>query len=1013
MKSRKLKRPSYSLKIFLTFGIPWMLIVCFVLLYYPSVQRLSNEQFAKKQIETLGDVLAFSVGTGLSESNFDLVQKAFNWSKKDSNVSYLAILDESDKLIFDYNPQNRKIDPSSYTHMLELMSENECITNSTPIIVKSKRLGTIILSYSLENVNQTIRNQQIISIAVSLIILLVALRGGLLLSRQAKDLHKAILKAEEQASIVMRQSDALAETNRSLEKSNDTLELARSELQQARDELEERVKDRTIDLANANDALKHEINEKELAEKILRESEERYRNLFDNNPHPMWVYDMETLRFLAVNDSAVRHYGYSRDEFLEMDLQNIRPMSEVDALVQMVPKLKKGINNSGVWKHAKKDGSVIDVEITSHGLQFGGRGARVVLANDVTERLRADQALRKSENELRALFEAMHDIIIVVDSDGMCKQIGPTKTSLGDRISEKFLDKKVYEFMSADKADNFLSLFRMTLENQQTQNLEFSMEVEGSEVWFDGNISALSEGTVLLVARDITLRKHSEEQLRKLSAGVEQSPASIVITNLRGDIEYVNPKFVELTGYSQAEALGQNPRILKSGETSPDEYKELWRTLCSGNEWRGEFHNKKKNGELYWEYAFISPIKNNFGEITHFIAIKEDTTTKKGLEKQLLRSQRLESLGTLAGGIAHDLNNVLAPIVMSIELLRDRYNDEKGDRWLNTIQASAQRGADIVKQVLTFARGMEGERVVLQPRHILREVEKIIRETFPRNLNIKSDISKDLWTMSGNATQIHQVFMNLSVNARDAMPNGGVLSLEAENIMMTELNARFNIDAKPGPYILFTVTDTGSGIDSKNIDKIFDPFFTTKEIGKGTGLGLSTVLTIVKNHKGFVTVDSEFGRGTKFKIYFPASESIIIDSVVASTKEFANGNGESILVVDDEAGIREITKATLESFGYRVLTAADGKEAISIFIKYQNEIDLILTDMMMPNMDGVAVIKEVSKLDPNIKIIAASGLADVDKLSEINGANVKAFIPKPYKSEKLLEVIKTVLENAA
>jgi PAS domain S-box-containing protein len=497
-------------------------------------------------------------------------------------------------------------------------------------------------------------------------------------------------------------------------------------------------------------------------------------------------------------------------------------------------------------------------------------------------------------------------------------------------------------------------------------------------------------------------RKRAEENIRMLSSAMEQSPASIVITDLEGKIEYVNPKFTQVTGYAYAEALGQKPSLLKSGEKPSEDYKQLWETITSGKEWRGEFHNKKKNGALYWESASISPIKDASGKTTHYLAVKEDITEKKLLESQFLRSQRMESIGTLASGIAHDLNNVLAPIMLSIEVLRKRTTDETGKRMLETIESSAKRGSDIVKQVLTFSRGAEGERVLLQPKHLIDEIVKIAKETFPRSIEIQADVPRNLWALLADPTQIHQVLLNVCVNARDAMPKGGKLTIKAENIIIDEQYACMDIDAKPGQYVVIAITDTGIGISPKILNKIFEPFFTTKEVGKGTGLGLSTTHTIVKNHGGFIHVNSEVGKGTTFKIYLPASMKHEVSPKEEIRVEMPVGHGETILVVDDEASVREMSRNTLETYGYKVIAASDGMEALSIYAEKKNDISIVLMDMMMPIMGGYATIKVLKKMNPQVLIIPTSGLP-----SEIE--TVKSLIPdlklsllKPYTAEKLL-----------
>jgi CheY-like chemotaxis protein len=329
-------------------------------------------------------------------------------------------------------------------------------------------------------------------------------------------------------------------------------------------------------------------------------------------------------------------------------------------------------------------------------------------------------------------------------------------------------------------------------------------------------------------------------------------------------------------------------------------------------------------------------------------------------------------------------------------------------QWLSILQTNAERGADMVKQVLSFARGIEGERSPLVLRSLIKEIIKILRETFPKSVSIKSHLATDLFLVSADATQIQQVLMNLCVNARDAMPHGGEIFISSENIAIDENYARTNLDAKPGNYVLITVADTGTGIKSDAIGRIFEPFFTTKEVGKGTGLGLSTAMTIVKSHGGFMNVYSEFGNGTRFEVYLPAIELPDNASQEKVKAELPQGSGELLLIVDDEESIRLITKSTLESFGYRVLTANDGTEAIALYAQHKEEISIVLTDMMMPYMDGQATIRALTKINPDVKIIAASGLSAHEKELE-NTDSIKGFLIKPYSAEKLLKALDNVL----
>lgn len=393
--------------------------------------------------------------------------------------------------------------------------------------------------------------------------------------------------------------------------------------------------------------------------------------------------------------------------------------------------------------------------------------------------------------------------------------------------------------------------------------------------------------------------------------------------------------------------------------------------------------------------------------------LDKGSMSPEALEAQLLRSQRLESIGTLAGGISHDLNNVLTPILSGLQILKRKITDRQSLHLLETIEASAMRGTDIVKQVLSFARGLEGEKILLQPRHLIGELEKIIQETFPKSIRFARYVTRELWTVYGDVTQLHQVLLNLCVNARDAMPNGGILTIRADNIIIDENYVRMNVEAKSGPYVVLTVTDTGMGIPPGIMEKIFEPFFTTKDPGKGTGLGLATVRALVKAHGGFVNVYSELGKGTSFKVYLPATVTGKSHETVKQKNDIVSGAGETVLVVDDESSILEITKESLETYGYNVLTASDGTEAVVQFARQHGDIDVVITDMMMPYMDGPATIRALRKIDPHVRIIATSGLSIDRRVAEAHNLDVQGFVIKPYTAEKLLRMVREVLQEEA
>jgi len=433
--------------------------------------------------------------------------------------------------------------------------------------------------------------------------------------------------------------------------------------------------------------------------------------------------------------------------------------------------------------------------------------------------------------------------------------------------------------------------------------------------------------------------------------------------------------------------------------------------IIQNGEWKGEVQQIRRDGTPITVETRWTLVRDEQGKPKSILVINTDITEKKRIESQFLRAQRMESIGTLAGGIAHDLNNILSPILMAIDMLQLKSADEASRKWLEVLRSNAERGGNMVRQVLSFARGVEGQRVALQPRHLIKEIVKILRETLPKSIEINFNIADDLWIISADATQIHQVLMNLSVNARDAMPEGGSITIKAENTYVDENYARMQLEAKAGRFVLIAVSDTGPGMSPEIQSRIFEPFFTTKEMTKGTGLGLSTALSIVKSHGGFINVYSELHRGSQFSVYLPAIETAEAVEAAALRADLPLGKGELVLVVDDEDSIREITRGTLETFGYQVLTANDGTEALAIYADRKNEIAVVLTDMVMPFMDGPAMIRALQRMNPHVRIIAASGLGTTQRAGEGALEGVSVFLTKPYTAEKLLKTLAQVLKD--
>jgi two-component system, cell cycle sensor histidine kinase and response regulator CckA len=507
------------------------------------------------------------------------------------------------------------------------------------------------------------------------------------------------------------------------------------------------------------------------------------------------------------------------------------------------------------------------------------------------------------------------------------------------------------------------------------------------------------------VQTELMERKQAEQKILEQAALLDVATDAIFVTDIENHISFWNKGAEHLYGWLSKEARGKKAnKLLYKGLHLTGENQKI--VLQEGN-WSGELHQVSKSGRKIIVFSRWTLVLDETGLPKSILVVNSDITEKKLFEGQFLRAQRLESIGTLASGIAHDLNNALAPVLMIAELLQIKNPDPQSQMLLAELKNSAKRGANLVKQVLFFARGIEGQRTTIQVRHLLLEIKQIAARTFPKSIKIYTDISPTLWTIHADATQLHQVLINLAINARDAMPDGGTLSICAENLFIDEHYARMNLDALVAPYVAITVSDTGMGMSPEILDKIFEPFFTTKEVGKGTGLGLSTVMGIIKSHGGFVKVYSEVDQGSRFKVYLPSFEGSEIQ--LTESLKMLTGHGELIFVVDDEATIREITKMTLLAHNYKVLVAGDGIEALAVYTQHKHEIDIVLMDMMMPEMDGLSAIRVLQKINSQVKIIAVSGLASSDKVATAMGSGVKIFLPKPYTTQELLKTINGVL----
>jgi len=641
--------------------------------------------------------------------------------------------------------------------------------------------------------------------------------------------------------------------------------------------------------------------------------------------------------------------------------------------------------------------------------RFPGEGpVRVVVAHEnITIRKEAELA----SHRLAAIVASSDDAIIGKDLNGIITSWNRGAEKVFGYPADEMVGTSIMRLIPAERQDEESHILGKIRQGESVEHFETRRVTrEGRLIDVSVTASPIKDamGQILgvsKVARDITERKRNEERFRRL---VNSNVQGVIFWSKSGRILEANEAFLAMTGYTREDMLAGRINWMAM---TPPEYGELDRAILRELAARGictpvEKEYLRKDGTRVPVLIGVAASEDNPNEGVCFVL---DLSERKKLEQQFLRAQRMESLGTLAGGIAHDLNNVLSPIVMSLELLQLRFPDQESQDILSLINNSAQRGADMVRQVLSFARGVEGRRMELQIKHLIRDIEKIASDTFLKHVQVQAEIPSDLWTVLGDPTQLHQVLLNLCVNARDAMPNGGLLTFAAENLKIDEHYAGLDSAVKPGPYVMLMVEDSGTGMPAETLEKIFDPFFTTKEVGKGTGLGLSTSLAIVKSHGGFIRVYSEPGRGTKFKIYLPAQEEASYETATREAVEMPRGHGELILVVDDESSVRQITQQTLGAFGYRVVLAADGAEALAVFTRQGGEIAAVLTDMMMPVMDGPATIRVLRKLSPSLPIIAASGLSANGHVTEVAGLEVSRFLAKPYSAEVLLKALREVL----
>lgn len=804
----------------------------------------------------------------------------------------------------------------------------------------------------------------------------------------------------------------------------------------------------------------------------LAKREQKFRLFFDESSDAIFIINGDGL-ICEANQEAYRRYGFSRSELVGMPMADFdTPECAVHASERTARILADG-KYTFKTEHRRKHGTPLPVEVNASLIEYEGTTAILAVARDITERTRADELLYRQNEYLTTLHETTLGLISRLDVSSLLQTIVTRAGKLvgtehcfvyltnddGTAMDMLFqsgiynglphhpiapgqgIAGRVWVTGEPFRVDDYCHWEgrlpdpqRDILHAMAGVPLKANHEVIGvlGLAFIDQSVTFNNEQMELLTQfgelaslaldnarlydaaqKELIERTKAEEELRKLSHAVEQSPVSIIITDRQGNIEYANQHFMNLTGYSQEELLGQNPRILKSGLTTQAEYHELWDTILSGHEWRGEFQNIKKNGDLYWELALISPIRNSSFVITHFMAIKEDITERKKMENRLLHSQKMEAVGQLAGGIAHDFNNILTAIIGYTTILQMKIPEDSSLRpTTDQILASAERAATLTQGLLAFSRKEVNNPGRIDLNGVLDRVEKLLTRLIGEEIRLTTRPAEQPLPVIADSMQMEQVLMNLVTNARDALSKGGEITISTE---MTQLDSHFIAThgfGSSGLFALLTVSDNGHGMDAEMVKHIFEPFYTTKETGKGTGLGLSIVYGIIKKHNGFIVCHSFPGVGTIFHVYLPLTEGDVQPDPVQTVTTPLYSGSDTILIAEDDEPTRALTKELLEGFGYSVIEAQDGIQALEKFRECRDAIRLVILDAVMPHLKGMDVYREIRTMSPESQVILCSGYEiDVMEGQEALDRNLH-FIAKPFMPKELLMKIMEVLENA-
>jgi len=787
---------------------------------------------------------------------------------------------------------------------------------------------------------------------------------------------------------------------------------AEEEIQRLNQELEERVIERSAELLRANEQLRQEVEERKRAEEELSLQKTYFQHLFDNSPEASVILDDKD-RIVDINKEFEKLFHYSIEEIKGKFINDLIVSEDLlDEARNLTQQTFQGQVVKKQTVRKRKGGSLVDVSILGYPITFNGKQIGVyAVYKDITERKQAEEALRDSERQYRNLVDNALVGVYKTDLEGNILYVNEALIKMME--FESLEDMKAVgvlaRYSNLEDRDIFIKTLKRT---GKINNFEVDLLTKSGGVKNVILTGALEGDSIAGMILDITERKQAVEERIRLATAVDQAAESVIISDRSGIIQYVNPAFERLSGFNKEDIAGQNFRVLKSDKHDDDFYREMWGIISSGKGWAGRISNRMKDGSLREFETTISPIRDDSGAIVNFVSVNRDVTQEVALEAQLLQAQKMEAVGTLAGGIAHDFNNLLQVIQGYTEvLLHDTNHEQSGYEPLKKIHGSAKRGAELTSQLLTFSRKVQSERRPLDLNQEVEQVKNLLERTIPKMIEIELYLSKTDAIVSADPVQVEQALMNLAVNAMDAMPEGGKIILETEKAVLDEQFCKVHLGAKPGEYVLLSISDTGHGMDKEILDHVFEPFYTTKEVGKGTGLGLAMVYGIVKTHEGYILCYSELDSGTTFKIYLPALVQSGHWREAGEGDDQLKGGDETILLVDDEKYIRELGVELLTDVGYEVFTATDGEGALQLYRKEQRRIDLVILDLVIPGMGGKKCYEEILKINPQAKILIVSGYSVNGPGKEAMEAGAKGFVGKPFDVSHLLETVRNILDE--